>query len=89
MQFAEGRFMLLSELKTGKKAVGINQCRKAVTEGKASVVFFAEDAEQRLKLSLIELCASSGVKTETVPTMKELGLACGIEVGASAAVLLK
>lgn len=80
---------MLSKLKTGKKLVGLNQCRKAVSENRASAVFIAEDVQQRLRLSLIELCEANNVETISVPTMKELGLACGIEVGAAAAVLLK
>ncbi len=80
---------MLSELKNGKKLVGLNQCRKAVNNGSAAAVFIAEDSENRIRLSLLDLCRANGVETVFVPTMKELGSACGIEVGAAAAVLLK
>jgi len=80
---------VLSKLKTGKKLVGLKQCRNAVNDGSASVVFIAEDAEYRIRLSLLELCKTNNVETVAVPTMKDLGAACGIEVGAAAAVLLK
>ena len=80
---------MLSKLKTGKKLVGINQCRKAVKDGSALTVFLAEDAENRIRLSLLELCKEQNVEVVSVSTLKELGEACGIEVGAAAAVLLK
>jgi len=80
---------MLSRLENGRKLAGINQCRKAVKKGEAAALFIAEDVENRVRLSLMELCAEHGVETVTVPTMRELGKACGIEVGAAAAVLLK
>jgi len=80
---------VLSKLKSGKKLVGLNQCSKAVKDKNALVVFVAEDAQQHLKLSLLELCTANNVETVSVPTMKELGEACGIAVGAAAAVLIK
>lgn len=80
---------MLSRLKSGKKLVGLNQCKKAVKGGNAAVVYVAEDADNRIKLSLLDLCKANNVETFLVPTMKELGQACDIEVGAAAAVLLK
>ncbi len=85
----ERKIVVLSRLKSGKKLVGINQCLKAVKNGSALTVFLAEDAENRIKLSLSELCRTQNVEVVSVSTMKELGEACGIEVGAAAAVLLK
>lgn len=80
---------MLSRLENGRKLAGINQCRKAVKNGEAAALFIAEDVENRVRLSLMELCAEHGVEAVTVPTMRELGKACGIEVGAAAAVVLK
>jgi large subunit ribosomal protein L7A len=80
---------MISRLENGRRVAGINQCRKAVKKGTAAVMFIAEDVEDRIKQSLLELCAEHGVDVVSVPTMGELGRACGIEVGTSAAVLLK
>ena len=85
----ERKIIVLSRLNSGKKLVGINQCRKSVKDGSALTVFLAQDAESRIKLSLLDLCRAQNVEVVSVPTMKELGEACGIEVGAAAAVLLK
>ena len=49
----------------------------------------ADDAERRVVLPLEELCDRHGVSIVRIATMKELGSACGIEVGAAAAALLK
>ncbi|NLO46836.1 MAG: 50S ribosomal protein L7Ae-like protein [Clostridiales bacterium] len=79
---------MLSRLRTGDKLVGVNQARKAVIKGTAKAVFIAEDAERRIVNSIRELCESNDIEVVPVPTMKELGEACGINVGAAAAVLL-
>jgi large subunit ribosomal protein L7A len=79
---------MLSRLKTGEKLVGVNQARKAVIKGTAKAVFIAEDAERRIVLPIRELCESSNIEVIPVSTMKKLGEACGIEVGAAVAVLL-
>lgn len=79
---------MLSELKGSNKVAGIKQTRKALREGTATKVFLADDAEQRVLRSILELCSDSGVETVVVPTMHELGLACGIEVGAACAAIV-
>lgn len=77
-----------SRLKTGEKLVGVNQVRKAVLNKKAQAVFIAEDAERRVLAPILDICNTTGVEIIRVPTMKQLGNACGIEVGASVAALL-
>ena len=71
------------------KTVGIKQTRRAIREGKAARVFLASDAEERIRQPLLELCAESGVPVEPVGTMEALGEACGIDIGAAVAALLK
>lgn len=80
---------MLSELKASNKVTGIKQTRRALQEGSAAKVFLADDAEQRVLRSIRELCEASGVETVIVPTMRELGQACGIEVGAACAAITK
>lgn len=80
---------MLTELQSRNKIVGIKQLRKALRDGTAAKVFVAEDADPKLTGPISESCRESGVPLETVPTMEELGKACGIEVGAAAAALLK
>ncbi len=80
---------MLTELKNAKKAVGIKQSRKAVKEGIAQRVYIALNADVMLCEPVEELCKEAGVEICHVATMEELGKACGINVGAAIAVLIK
>ena len=79
---------MLDELKTQRKVVGIKQLRKSLKDGQISHAFVAENADPRLTEPLAAECWESGVALTMVPTMAELGQACGISVGAAAAGIL-
>lgn len=70
-------------------AVGKKQLKKAVLAGSAQAVFLAENADPGLTQPLAELCREADIHITWVPTMAELGKACGIEVGAAAAAVLQ
>ncbi len=80
--------MSLDMLKTAKKAIGIKQANKAIEKGTVQQVYIAQDADQRLLSPLIETCGKREVAVEFVPTMDELGKACGIDVGAAAVAVI-
>ena len=80
---------VLDELKTAKRIVGIKQLRRALSSGTVRKVFLAEDADPRLTEPLEALCESLGVSCVLVPQMLDLGNACGIDVGAAAAGILR
>ena len=80
---------MLSKLSQGKKVVGIKQTQKALKDGAAVRVFVADDAEMRVIRPIIDLCSENGVELVNVPTMAELGSACGIEVGAACAAQIE
>ena len=82
-------FFVLSELKTKSKVIGVKQSLKAVKAGRAARVYFAEDADPALLAPIRTECDGAGVCTMPVESMAALGQACGIEVGAAVAVLLK
>ena len=79
---------MLDELKTQRKVVGIKQFRKALKDGQILRAYLAQNADPRLTDPLAEDCAALGVELILVPTMAELGTACGIAVGAAAAGIL-
>jgi len=79
---------MLSGLTSGNKVVGIKQLRKAVAAGTVKTVFLACDADPFLTDPVRALCEENNVAVVDVPTMAELGRACGISVSASAAGLL-
>lgn len=81
--------MPLSGLESAKKkSVGTKQTLKALEKGCAQKVFIASDAEQHVIKPLLLQCEEKGVPVVMIDSMKNLGKACGIEVGcASAAVV--
>jgi len=79
---------MLDELKQAKTVVGIKQLRRALKDGRAKTVYVSQDADPRLTDPIVEACEAGGIACIAVPTMQELGRACGIEVGAAAAAVL-
>ena len=80
---------MLEILQHEKKAVGIKQTTKAIKQDIAKVLYVAEDADAFLIEQLIDAARSKHVEVVKVETMKKLGKACGIDVGAAAAAILK
>lgn len=80
---------MLNELKNSNKVVGIKQLRKALGRGTVTRVYLAGNADPALTGPLEALANAEAVPVEWISTMKELGQACGIAVGAAAAGLLK
>ena len=79
---------MLTDLKTAKKVTGAKQVTRALKHGSASRVFLAENADPRVTEPVQALCQEHGVEIETVPTMAELGTACGIAVGSAVAAMI-
>ncbi len=80
---------MTDQLKISPKVVGVKQTRKAVLSREVKAVFIARDAESRVIQPVISACQQLDLSVTWVETMAELGHACGIEVGASVAALLK
>lgn len=80
--------MSVEMLKSAKKVIGLKQTTKAINKGIAKRVYLAADADKRIIVPLQELCEQNNITAETVLTMKELGQACGIEVGAAAVAVV-
>ena len=80
---------MLSELMKNPKVVGVKQLRKAIGRDEIRRVFLAEDADPVVTEPVEALARERAVPVVRVASMKELGRACGIAVGASAAGLLK
>ena len=76
------------ELTRAEKLVGVKQCQRALREGGVRTAYFARDAEDRLIAPLVQLCEEKGIAVVWCETMRELGNACGIAVGAAVAVIL-
>lgn len=80
---------MVTELSTSAKVVGAKQTRRALESGMAVRVFWAADADPRITESVVLLAREKGVEAEKVSSMKELGKACSLTVGAAVAALVK
>jgi len=80
---------VLESIKSSKKTIGIRQSMKAVENGLADVVYIAKDADEKVVRGIKELCNTNSIEIVYIDTMKQLGKACGIEVGAAVACILK
>ena len=79
---------MVTELSTANKVVGAKQAKRALNDGRARKIFVAGDADPRVTQPLAQMAVNLHVPVELVPTMRELGAACGIAVGSAVAVLL-
>ena len=73
----------------GRRAVGVREARKHLERGQVERVVVAQDAETSVVDDLVREAAAHGVTIDYTETMVELGRACGIQVGAAAAALLR
>jgi len=71
------------------RAVGANQTAKAVRRGRARLVVVARDADRKVTEPVVRAAQERGVPVAEVDSMRELGRACGIAVGAAAAAVLE
>lgn len=69
-------------------AIGINQTTKALEQSVAKEVFVAKDADHKVVSRILHLCETKGISVCWVDSMKQLGKACEIEVGAAVAAIL-
>ena len=82
-------YELRAETAHCKMVVGAKQMRKALASGSARRVYLARNADPAITEPLAALCRKNGVSCAWVKTMKDLGEAAGIEVGAAAAAAMK
>ena len=71
------------------KVIGAKQTLRSLKNNEAKAVYIARDAEERIIDDIQKAAKEMNVQIVYVPTMKELGKAFGIEVGAATAALLK
>lgn len=82
--------MSYDRIRVAKKiAVGMNQTTKTLEQSAAIEVFVAKDAEPKVVSKILHLCEAKGIPVVWVDSMKQLGKACGIEVGAAVAAILQ
>ena len=74
-----------NELTNSAKVVGVKQVRRTLNAGRAKRLYLARDADPQLTRPLAEQAGAQGVEAVWLDSMRELGRACGIAVGAAVA----
>lgn len=80
---------MLSKLANYNKVVGVKQVKRALNLNDIEVVFIAMDAENKITDEIVKICSTKHIQVIYVEDMKKLGNACGIDVNAATAALLK
>jgi len=81
--------MLEDLRKASNKTIGMKQTLKAVQAGYADKVFLARDVDDFVAKKVEEQCRKYNVPIIIVDSMELLGKACGIDVGAATAAILR
>ncbi|MCZ0755264.1 50S ribosomal protein L7ae-like protein [Anoxybacillus sp. J5B_2022] len=69
--------------------VGTKQTVRALREGNVREVIVAEDADPAIINKIIEAAKEANVPITKVDSMKKLGKACKIQVGAAAVAIIR
>ncbi|MDC3414648.1 50S ribosomal protein L7ae-like protein [Aquibacillus sp. 3ASR75-11] len=72
----------VAQVKTGL-IIGTKQTIKAMKNGEISEVILADDADQQITSKVSRLANELNIPCLRVESMKKLGHACGIDVGAA------
>ncbi len=72
-----------------RRVVGTKQVLRALDEGKIARAYVAQDADLLLTKRVVDRCYDMDIPCTQVESMDKLGRACGIDVKAAAAGLLK
>lgn len=75
-------------LQTKNFIVGTKQTVKALNSGTVQEVVLAKDADAKVLAKVEDAAKKTGVPVMYVDSMKKLGKACGIQVGATAVAII-
>ena len=78
---------MLDRLSAGKRLVGTKQVLKGVASGSVQSVYVALDCDPRIRAQIEDACEKAQVPLYEAATMKALGAACHIDVGAACAAI--
>lgn len=69
--------------------IGTKQAIRAINNNEVSELYVADDADRQITQSVINLAKDLNIPYHHVDSKKELGKACGIEIGASTVAVIK
>lgn len=76
-------------LQAQRTIIGTKQAVKALKEGIVIEMIIASDAEPKVTAKIVDEALKINVPVQYVDSMKKLGKACGIEVGAAAVAIIR
>ena len=76
-------------LQAQRFVIGTKQTVKALREGNVQELIVANDAEPKVTAKIVNEALLLNVPVLYVESMKKLGKACGIEVGAAAVAIIR
>ncbi|ANB60732.1 50S ribosomal protein L7ae-like protein [Anoxybacteroides amylolyticum] len=76
-------------LQAQEVVVGTKQTVRALKEGNVREVVIAEDADKAITDKIVEAAKEANVPVRKVDSMKKLGKACKIQVGAAAVAIIR
>ncbi|MGG5254598.1 50S ribosomal protein L7ae-like protein [Neobacillus sp. SM06] len=76
-------------LQANKIIIGTKQTVRALKDGNVQELVVAADADPKITAKMIQKAKESEIPILYVDSMKKLGRACGIEVGASAVAIIR
>lgn len=80
---------MINKLEQGKIVIGKKQTLRALSKNEAEKVYISKDADMHVTEPIVDACKSLNVEIIYFNNMKDLGTACGINVNAAAAAVLK
>ena len=89
VRIPEGGRSMESLKNNANRIVGTKQVLRAVKAGKLQRVYVANDVDTFLYQQVIRAAEAAQVPVTRVASMKELGEACGVQVAAAAAGIVK
>ena len=79
----------MAEIRREKFVVGAKQIRKGLDANRIIRVYLAQNADPAITGPIETRCLQSGIEYAWVNSMQDLGRACGIEVSAATAAVVK
>ena len=80
---------MINKLEQNKIVIGKKQTLRALLKNEAQKVYVSKDADFHVTEPIVGACKDHGVEIIYFDNMRELGIACGIDVNAAAAAVLK
>jgi len=80
---------MINKLDSEKIVIGRKQTLRAISNNEAEKVYISKDADMHVTKPIVDVCKDKNIEIIYFDNMRDLGDACGIDVNAAAAAVLK